>query len=84
VIQFEQSVLRGAVLSPSQLRKSASNYVPQLSQVNLIRRRALELIDGKTSLEEIARLLTAEFPERFARWEQALPFAAAVSRDISG
>jgi protein arginine N-methyltransferase 1 len=84
VIQFEQSVLRGAVLSPSQLRKSASNYVPQLSQVNLIRRRALELIDGKTSLEEIARLLTAEFPERFARWEQALPFAAAVFRDISG
>ena len=82
--KFDQSVLKGAVLSPSQLRKSASNYVPQLSEESLIRRRVLELIDGKASLEEIARRLTADFPKRFARWEHALLLAAAVSRDNSG
>jgi protein arginine N-methyltransferase 1 len=83
-IQFDQSLLKGAVLSPLQLRKSASNYIPQLSEESLVRRRVLELVDGKASLEEIARRLTAEFPERFARWEQALTFAASVSRDNSG
>jgi len=82
--KFDQSVLKGAVLSPSQLRKSASNYVPQLSEESLIRRRVLELIDGKASLEVIARRLTADFPKRFTRWEHALLMAAAVSRDNSG
>ena len=35
-------------------------------------------MDGKSSLEEIARRLTSEFPARFVSWQQALNFAAAV------
>jgi protein arginine N-methyltransferase 1 len=82
-IRFEQSQLQGSVLSHAKLRKSASDYVPQLSDDGVMRRRTLELMDGKTSLEEIARRLAAEFPERFAGWQQALSLAAAISKENS-
>jgi type I protein arginine methyltransferase len=80
-VQFEQSQLQGSVQSLTKLRKSASDYIPQLSEEGLMHRRSLELMDGKTSLEEIAKHLTAEFPGRFAHWQQALSFAASASRE---
>ena len=82
-VEFDQSVLQGAVLSPAKLLKRSSKYIPQLSEEGLLRRRALELMDGRAALEEIARRLTAEFPGRFARWEQALTFAGAISNENS-
>jgi len=81
--RFDQSQLKGELLSPAQLRKSASNYVPRLSEDGVIRRRMLELTDGRASLEEIARRLTVEFPGRFAQWQQALAFAGEVSKESS-
>lgn len=81
--QFDQSQLKGTVLSPLRLRKSASDYVPQLSQDGVARRRALELMDGKASLEEISRRLTEEFPGQFTRWSQALNFVGSISKDNS-
>lgn len=83
VARFEQSQLQGTVLSLAKLRKSASDYFPQLSVEGLIRRRTLEMMDGKTSLEEIARQLTTEFPERFKHWQKALTYAGALSQDFS-
>ena len=80
---FEQSQLQGAVLSLTKLRKTGSDYVPQLSEEGLMRRRALELMDGNTPLETIARNLTSEFPERFERWQQALTFASSISNENS-
>ena len=82
-LRFEQSQLSGAVLSLAKLRRSASDYVPQLSEDGRLDRRALELMDGKNSLEEIARHLAAEFPRRFARWQQALSYAAKLSQECS-
>ena len=81
--RFEQSQLQGTVISLTKLHKMASDHVPQLSEEGLLRRRALDLMDGKTSLENIARRLTAEFPERFTRWQQALSLAAAISKENS-
>jgi len=81
--EFDQSVLQGAVLSPAKLLKRSSKYIPQLSDEGQMRRRALELMDGRAELEEIARRLTAEFPGRFARWEQALTFAGAICNENS-
>jgi hypothetical protein len=46
-----------------------------------MRRRALDLIDGRASLEDIARQLTVEFPGRFERWQQAMCFLGAVSKE---
>jgi len=81
--RFDQSQLKGAVLSPENLRRRASTHVPQLSKAGLLRRRTLDLMDGTASLEEISRRLTAEFPDRFARWQQALSFAGEVSKENS-
>ena len=79
VARFEQSRLQSAVVSLPKLHKRASDFVPRLSSEGLIRRRALDLMDGSASLEEIARRLTAEFPERFAKWQQALSVAGEAS-----
>jgi protein arginine N-methyltransferase 1 len=81
--RFEQSDLQSAVLSLTKVHKMASDYVPELSEEGLIRRRALDLMDGKTSLENIARRLTIEFPGRFATWQQALTFAGSISNECS-
>jgi protein arginine N-methyltransferase 1 len=81
--QFDQSQLKGMLLSPEKLRKSTSTYVPELSKEGLLRRRTLDLMDGRASLEDIARRLTIEFPERFARWQQALSFAGELSKENS-
>ena len=82
-IQFEQSQLDGAVLSASKLHKTAADYVPVLSEEGCLRRRTIELMDGKASLEEIALQLAKEFPSRFRSWRQALSYAGAVSQEYA-
>jgi hypothetical protein len=64
LIHFEQSQLPGEVLSSAQLHRLAADYVPHLSEEGHLRHRTLELMDGKVSLEEIARRLAAEFPRK--------------------
>ena len=81
VVSFDQSELNGAVLSPAKLRKAASSYVPKLSEEGRLHKRTLELMDGATSLESIAKRLATEFPKRFARWEQALSYAGKLSQE---
>jgi len=82
-IHFEQSQLGGAMLSAIQLHKRAADYVPHLSEDGRVRSRTLELMDGILSLEEIARRLAKEFPQRFPEWRQALSYAGAVSQEYS-
>ncbi|HET8921506.1 MAG TPA: 50S ribosomal protein L11 methyltransferase [Candidatus Acidoferrum sp.] len=83
LIHFEQSQLNGMVLSTKHLHKIAADYIPELSEEGILRRRTFELMDGKIPLEEIARRLATEFPERFPRWQQALSYAGVVSREYS-
>ena len=82
-LHFEQSQLSGAVLSPKQLCKLAADYIPQLSDEGLLRRRTFELVDGKSTLEEIACKLATEFPMRFSSWQQALSYAGLISKEFS-
>lgn len=82
-IHFVQSQLDGAVLSPKQLHKMAADHIPRLSDEGLLRRRAFELMDGNSTLEEIARKLAAEFPQRFSSWQQALSYAGLISQEFS-
>ncbi len=83
VANFEQSQVAGAVLSLAKLHNRASDHIPQLSEEGRTRFRALALMDGRASLEEIARQLAAEFPGRFVRWQQALSYAADIASDNS-
>lgn len=82
-LHFEQSQLAGAVLSPKQLHKIATDYTPRLSEEGLLRRRTMELMDGKSTLEQIAHKLAAEFPKRFLSWQQALSYAGLISQEFS-
>lgn len=82
-IHFPQSQLAGTVMSPKQLHKLAADHVPWLSDEGLLKRRTFELIDGKATLEEIARKLAAEFPTRFSSWQQALSYAGLISQEFS-
>ncbi|OLB40082.1 MAG: hypothetical protein AUH11_02595 [Acidobacteria bacterium 13_2_20CM_57_17] len=75
--------MAGAVLSIKQLHRMAADYIPHLSEEGLLRRRTLELIDGRASLEEIARRLAMEFPQRFPTWQQALSYAGTFSQEYS-
>ena len=83
ISHFEQSQLAGEVLSVTKLHRRAADYVPQLSEEGRLRRRTFELMDGRTSLDEIARRLRAEFPQRFAKWEQALSYVGGISEEYS-
>ena len=82
-IHFDQSQLAGTLISAAQLQRKAADYVPCLSEEGLLRRRTLELMDGRNSLDEIAHRLAREFPERFPKWEQALSYAGEISGDSS-
>ena len=82
-LHFEQSQLGGAVLSPKQLHRLAADYIPELSEEGLLRRRTFELMDGRASLEEIAHMLAGEFPQRFSSWQEALSYAGVVSQEFS-
>jgi type I protein arginine methyltransferase len=82
-IHFEQSQLTGEVLSATQLRRLAADYVPHLSEEGRLGRRTFELMNGVASLEEIAHRLATEFPQRFPTWEQALSYAGAISQECS-
>jgi protein arginine N-methyltransferase 1 len=81
--RFDQSELQASMLSLAKLRKTASGYIPKLSEQGLMHRRVLDLMDGSSSLEEIARRLATEFPQHFADWKQALSFAGAISKENS-
>ena len=83
LINFAQSQLTGEVLSVARLHRVAADYVPHLSEEGQLRRRALELMDGKLSLDEIAQRLISEFPQSFSGWEQAFSYAGAISQEYS-
>ena len=76
---FRQSTLSGTVLSPSTLQKRSSTYVPSMTDKGLVDHFILGKIDGKTSLEEIARQLVDRFPERFLTVSCALDAVADVT-----
>src|SRR5204863_8512832 len=69
---FRQSTLFGVPLSLRRLHQQPSDYVPILNQDGEIDRIAISLMDGKNSLEQIARHLAQRFPARFRDWHEAL------------
>ena len=69
---FNQSTFYGAPLSLSGLRKQSDAYVPELNPDGLMDHYILSQMTGRTPLGEIAKQLTERFPDKFARWRDAL------------
>jgi protein arginine N-methyltransferase 1 len=80
---FKQSTFFGVPLSPAQLRKRANSYVPTPNDNGAIARFVLSQMDGSNSIEQIARALVEQFPQRFRDFNQALDLAAEISEKYS-
>ncbi len=81
--EFRQSTFGGAPFAPDRLRKREHRFVPEPNEDYRIDRRVLDLMEQKLSLDEIAKVLVAEFPVRFKNWSAALAKAADLSEQYS-
>jgi ribosomal protein L11 methyltransferase PrmA/PRMT5 arginine-N-methyltransferase len=80
---FKQSTLLGTPLTQSQLQTRAANHVPELTSGGKVDYFVLSQIDGRSSLEEIARKLCGKFPDRFKTFEKALDAVGDLSNRYS-
>lgn len=81
--RYRQSTFIGAPPSRERLRKHAQSFIPVPNEDWQVDRRALALMDGKLTLEEIAGVLRSEFPARFRDWNAALTRAGDLSAKYS-
>lgn len=80
---FEQSTFWSQPLSSMQLHKQAHAFVPALNPDGKILQAILQLMSEQQSLGEIARHLTAQFPEMFPTWQLALRRVGELSQQYS-
>jgi len=79
-VSFDQSTFHGAPITRRSLRLADVDHAPALSEDGRIDRVALEMIDGRTPLREIARRLAERYPETFPTPASAKDRVAALSR----
>jgi Predicted methyltransferase len=80
---FRQSTFYGSVLSPSYLKKHASDFVPVLSEAGVAERWLLQKMDGQSALEQIAAEAAQLFPHVFSRVEDAYARAAEIAEKFA-
>jgi protein arginine N-methyltransferase 1 len=81
--RFRQSEFLGLPLSNEWLRKSSSSFVPSPNSEASIDRVIVELLFTGITLEEISRVVSDRFPERFPEWRHALTRVGDMSRRYS-
>ena len=80
---YRQSTFYNAPKSPATLRKRAASHRPTVTDDGRIDQLILTLMDGATSLDEIARRVVNRFPDRFAHWHAALTRVGELSEKYS-
>lgn len=83
-ISFKQSTFFGLPISAEALHKRAEDFLPRLNEDGQFRRLVLSLMDGKTQLGDIANQAIAEFPDRFANYDDAKTMVGDLSEKYSG
>ena len=81
--EFKQSTFFGVPLSSARLHKRASQHVPALNEAGQIERYALSLMDGGNSLDQIAKRLAAQFPDRFISYDVSLAYVGDLTEKYS-
>lgn len=76
---YRQSSFLAQPFGRGELRKRAHTFVPDITDDARIDRRILELMARALPLGEIATMILAEFPSRFADWDGALTRAGELS-----
>jgi SAM-dependent methyltransferase len=80
---FKQSSFFSVPLSPAQIHKQAAGFIPTANEEGLITAFVLALMDGKSSVEEIAKQVATRFPSAFANSYQALTAVTRLSQRYS-
>lgn len=76
---YHQSSLFGTLLGPERLKKMSDQHIPSLNEEGVVHMRALELMNSRRPLGQIAETMAAEFPKRFPSPEDALGFVGDLS-----
>jgi protein arginine N-methyltransferase 1 len=77
--RFRQSSIAGEPLSPEHMRKRAASYQPELNDFGRTDHAILSAMGSGLSLEEIAKRIASERPDRFASWQDALGRVGEIS-----
>ncbi len=77
--RYHQSSLFSNILSPERLKKMAERHIPSLNEEGVLHMRALELMNSRQPLGQIATTIAAEFPKRFPSSDDALAFVGDLS-----
>lgn len=76
---FRQSTFFGSAFSSVRLRKRATSYLANLNDDGQIDKFILAMMDGNTSLGEIATEVCSRFPRDFPAWQEALTHVGDLS-----
>jgi type I protein arginine methyltransferase len=82
-VHFQQSTFEGSQVSSRTLRRHAVDHVPVLTAEGEAERFLLGAMNGKASLEEIARRAAAGFPEVYSSHEDAFQRVTELARKFS-
>ncbi|XWK89285.1 MAG: 50S ribosomal protein L11 methyltransferase [Phormidium sp.] len=80
---FQQSTFFATPLSPVQLHKTSSAYLPSLNEDGEIDRLILNLIGDGLVLGDIATQVQEKFPTCFANWQDALTRVGNLAQKYS-
>jgi protein arginine N-methyltransferase 1 len=78
-VRFDQSTFFSELVSPDRLRRQEAGHIPTLKLAGQADAFILSQMDGRSSLEEIARDVAARFPDHFPDWKAALTRAGELS-----
>ncbi len=77
--EFRQSDFNGLPISISNMSKREANYKPVLNENGVIDQMIINMMDEGQLLENIARKVTEQFPDRFPDWGKALGYVGKIS-----
>ncbi|HET6863211.1 MAG TPA: class I SAM-dependent methyltransferase [Pyrinomonadaceae bacterium] len=80
---FRQSTFFGVPFSANNLSKQATTHMPKLSMQGQIDRQVLTLMEDGRTIDEIAEVLTSEFPQYELTKDKALALVSKLSRIYS-
>lgn len=82
-VHFRQSSFEGTLVSSHTLRRHAVDHIPVLTAEGEAERFLLEGMDGRTSLQEIAKKAVERFPDVYSSHEAAFQRASELARKLS-
>jgi type I protein arginine methyltransferase len=82
-VHFRQSTFEGAPVSLRTLRRHATDHIPVLTAEGEGERFLLKAMDGKASLQEIAKSAAKRFPKVYSSHEDAFERASQLARKFS-